>query len=190
MIGLLFLFCLPLLSILFLKTKRNNLARPVMGTIFLVIIGWEHIAWGQVQIRRGQTLCPAIIEIDTVVLAFCAKKSSHSMIFSANYQKVSRDFWSNIMVVISQMIAACAEPIARKLSNIVLILNLSLCWKKSIHKTTDSITWICMYPRWASTNCSSRIIVPSQEKMSMFGEVLNKQGNVSLCEPYYQAIYR
>ena len=37
LIGLLFLFCLPLLSILFLKTKRNNLARPVMGTIFLVI---------------------------------------------------------------------------------------------------------------------------------------------------------
>ena len=34
--GLLFLFCLPLLSILFLKTKRNDLARPVMGTIFLV----------------------------------------------------------------------------------------------------------------------------------------------------------
>ena len=38
LIGLLFLFCLPLLSILLLKTKRNDLARPVMGTIFLVII--------------------------------------------------------------------------------------------------------------------------------------------------------
>ena len=38
LIGLLFLFCLPLLSILFLKTKRNDLARPVIGTIFLVII--------------------------------------------------------------------------------------------------------------------------------------------------------
>ena len=38
LIGLLFLFCLPLLSILFLKTKRNDLARPVMGTIFLVYI--------------------------------------------------------------------------------------------------------------------------------------------------------
>ena len=36
LIGLLFLFCLPLLSILFLKTKRNDLARPVMGTIFAV----------------------------------------------------------------------------------------------------------------------------------------------------------
>ena len=36
LIGLLFLFCLPLLSILFLKTKRYDLARPVMGTIFLV----------------------------------------------------------------------------------------------------------------------------------------------------------
>ena len=32
--GLLLLFSLPLLSILFLKTKRNDLARPVMGTIF------------------------------------------------------------------------------------------------------------------------------------------------------------
>ena len=39
LIGLLFLFCLSLLSILFLKTKRNDLARPVMGTIFLVTIG-------------------------------------------------------------------------------------------------------------------------------------------------------
>ena len=38
LIGLLYLFCLPLLSILFLKTKRNDLARPVMGTIFLVYI--------------------------------------------------------------------------------------------------------------------------------------------------------
>ena len=37
--GLLFLFCLPLLSILFLKTKRNDLARTVMGTIFLVVVG-------------------------------------------------------------------------------------------------------------------------------------------------------
>ena len=37
LIGLLFLFCLPLLSILFLKTKRNDLTRPVMGTIFLVL---------------------------------------------------------------------------------------------------------------------------------------------------------
>ena len=32
LIGLLFLFCLPLLPILFLKTKMNDLARPVMGT--------------------------------------------------------------------------------------------------------------------------------------------------------------
>ena len=38
LIGLLFLFCLPLLSILFLKTKRNDLARPVMRTIFLVYV--------------------------------------------------------------------------------------------------------------------------------------------------------
>ena len=39
LIGLLFLFCLPLLSILFLKTKMNDHARPVMGTIFLVYVG-------------------------------------------------------------------------------------------------------------------------------------------------------
>ena len=38
LIGLLFLFCLPLLSILFLKTKRSDLARPVLGTIYLVTI--------------------------------------------------------------------------------------------------------------------------------------------------------
>ena len=43
LIGLLFLFCLPLLSILFLKTKRNDLARPVMGTIFLVYI-YVHVS--------------------------------------------------------------------------------------------------------------------------------------------------
>ena len=37
LIGLLFLFFyLPLLSILFFKTKRNDLTHPVMGTIFLV----------------------------------------------------------------------------------------------------------------------------------------------------------
>ena len=38
LIGLLFLFCLPLPSISFLKTKRIDLARPVMGTIFLVYV--------------------------------------------------------------------------------------------------------------------------------------------------------
>ena len=52
LIGLLFLFCLPLLSILFLKTKRNDRARPVMGIIFLVMsvcmsvvcqITWNHV---------------------------------------------------------------------------------------------------------------------------------------------------
>ena len=58
---------------------------------------------------------------------------------SANYQKVSRDFWSNIMVLTSQMIAAYAEPIARKLRNNVLILNLSLCGKEvSLKQQTAS----------------------------------------------------
>ena len=46
LIGLLFLFCLPLLSILFLKTKRNDFARPVMGTIFLVLEKWFPL-WGE-----------------------------------------------------------------------------------------------------------------------------------------------
>ena len=43
LIGLLFLFCLPLLSILFLKTKRNDLARPVMVTIFLVYMCCRYV---------------------------------------------------------------------------------------------------------------------------------------------------
>ena len=46
LIGLLFLFCLPLLSILILKTKRNDLARPVMGTIFLVGRAKRAPHWG------------------------------------------------------------------------------------------------------------------------------------------------
>ena len=45
LIGLLFLFCLPLLSILLLKTKRNDLARPVMGTIFLVYYLLQSLAY-------------------------------------------------------------------------------------------------------------------------------------------------
>ena len=44
LIGLLFLFCLPLFSILFLKTKRNDLARPAMGTIFLVVEDMKNVA--------------------------------------------------------------------------------------------------------------------------------------------------
>ena len=55
LIGLLFLFCLPLLSILFLKTKRNDLARPVMGTIFLVydsLLMWNFL----IQIKERRTV--------------------------------------------------------------------------------------------------------------------------------------
>ena len=40
LIVLLFLFCLPLLSIFFVENSeknKNDLARPVMGTIFLVL---------------------------------------------------------------------------------------------------------------------------------------------------------
>ena len=43
LIDLLFLFCLTLLSILFLKTKRNDLTRPLMGTIFLVYICCRYV---------------------------------------------------------------------------------------------------------------------------------------------------
>ena len=50
LIGLLFLFCLPLLSILFLKTKRNDLARPVMGTIFLVIHNYYSVVIGHARV--------------------------------------------------------------------------------------------------------------------------------------------
>ena len=46
LIGLLFLFCLPLLSILFLKTKRNDLAHPVIGNIFLVGRAKRAPHWG------------------------------------------------------------------------------------------------------------------------------------------------
>ena len=52
LIGLLFLFCLPLLSILFLKTKRNDLARPAMGTIFLVA---NAHAYTRMRIRNVRT---------------------------------------------------------------------------------------------------------------------------------------
>ena len=54
LIGLLFLFCLPLLSILFLKTKRNDLARPVMGTIFLVDL--EH-SNGTLHVVSRDSIC-------------------------------------------------------------------------------------------------------------------------------------
>ena len=58
LIGLLFLFCLPLLSILFLKTKRNDLARPVIGTIFLVSreISIEHPSVGLASLAQKDLL--------------------------------------------------------------------------------------------------------------------------------------
>ena len=59
LIGLLFLFCLPLLSILFLKTKRNDLACLVMGTIFLVVstkLGFQQL--GKSNSRRRVTVIP------------------------------------------------------------------------------------------------------------------------------------
>ena len=71
LIGLLFLFCLPLLSIFFLKTKRNDLARPVMGNIFLV----NHIPqnWG---VTRNKS----ILEDHITNFIYKQKKDVHSMI--------------------------------------------------------------------------------------------------------------
>ena len=60
LIGLLFLFCLPLLSIMFLKTKRNDLARPVMGTIFLVI---HIIIWTPQPITLPHSCCACRVNI-------------------------------------------------------------------------------------------------------------------------------
>ena len=59
LIGLLFLFCLPLLSILFLKTKRNDLTRPVMGTIFLVYmcVCMSSIVYGKTIQKNGMLEC-------------------------------------------------------------------------------------------------------------------------------------
>ena len=56
LIGLLFLFCLPLLSILLLKTKRNDLARPVMGTIFLVSYIFILEKWFPLRGERAHSL--------------------------------------------------------------------------------------------------------------------------------------
>ena len=57
LIGLLFLFCLPFLSILFLKIKRNDLARPVMGTIFLYIYMYicRYVSYCQINCVGGIT---------------------------------------------------------------------------------------------------------------------------------------
>ena len=60
LIGPLFLFCLPLLSILFLKTKRNDLACAVMGTILLVYItqiSIEHPSVGLASLAQLISVC-------------------------------------------------------------------------------------------------------------------------------------
>ena len=61
LIGLLFLFCLPLLSILFLKTKRNDLTRPVMGTIFLVGERAKRARHSQVCSIENRDICIIIV---------------------------------------------------------------------------------------------------------------------------------
>ena len=71
LIGLLFLFCLPLLSILFLKTKRNDLARPVMGTIFLVCNSYNRTAViGAIQKSMSVTSYNCIIFYNCTVAGF------------------------------------------------------------------------------------------------------------------------
>ena len=80
LIGLLFLFCLPLLSILFLKTKRNDLARPVMGTIFLVESE-----------RAKRTHCCSLIEILLYIYIYSVTKilrKIRATTFTENYGKL------------------------------------------------------------------------------------------------------
>lgn len=63
-------------------------------------------------------------------------------------------------------------------------------WKQSTHKSHTTVT--CMYPG-CSITCSpfgERIITPSREVLPLFAEVLNVDGNVSVCETHYQTIYR
>ena len=73
LIGLLFLFCLPLLSILFLKTKRNDLTRPVMGTIFLVIL-ISRYHWAS---KASPTLgCSIEISRDVVGMSYVCRMSN------------------------------------------------------------------------------------------------------------------
>ena len=52
----------------------------------------------------------------------------------------------------------------------------------------------CMYPECNVTGAGGvagdRIIKPSQEKLPAFAQVLNVQGDVSLCETHYHTIYR
>ena len=73
LIGLLFLFCVPLLSILFLKTKRNDLACPVMGTIFLV--NWA---------SEASPTLGCSIEISRDIIGERAKRARHSQVCSFN----------------------------------------------------------------------------------------------------------
>ena len=70
LIVLLFLFCLPLLSILLLKTKRNDLARPVMGTIFLVIIIIKDF-FRRVFSEYTEANTSLLIPLDTILPEIC-----------------------------------------------------------------------------------------------------------------------
>ena len=86
LIGLLFLFCLPLLSILFLKTKRNGLARPVMGTIFLV---YGHIHVNKEFWQQFQNYAPPSLRVIRTKFAHTiyiigerAKRARHSQVCS------------------------------------------------------------------------------------------------------------
>ena len=56
LIVLLFLFCLPLLSENS-QNKRNDLARPVMGTIFLVYICMSSIVYGKTIPKNRMLKC-------------------------------------------------------------------------------------------------------------------------------------
>lgn len=63
-------------------------------------------------------------------------------------------------------------------------------WKHSGSESNNATK--CLHPGCTVT-CSplgERVIRPSREALPIFAEALNVQGNVSLCETHYQAIYR
>ena len=80
LIGLLFLFCLPLLSILFLKTKRNDLARPVMGTIFLVLADVMNISINSEEPALPDLTCTNSYLCEAQVIYENLKKASASVV--------------------------------------------------------------------------------------------------------------
>ena len=85
LIGLLFIFCLPLLSILFLKTKRNDLARPVMGTIFLVLSVCHMYVVCQINCVGGITWPTRMLKVFLGWLNRCGKDVTPMLLISTTH---------------------------------------------------------------------------------------------------------